>query len=80
MNEILLLQDIQDTYAEIDRVKERGIEPARSLEILELRKEVKLLERQLADVQRHNLEDRTGFKNLERNAWLQTENIIASLI
>ena len=68
MNEILLIQDIQDTYAEIDRVKERGIEPARSLEILELRKEVKLLERHLADVQRHNLEDRAGFKNLERNA------------
>ena len=68
MNEILLLQNIQDTYAEIDRVKERGIEPARSLEIQELRKEAKLLERQLADVQRHNLEDRVGFKNLERNA------------
>ena len=68
MNEILILQDLQYTYAEIDRVKERGIEPARSLEILELRKEVKLLERHLADVQRHNLEDRVGFRSLERNA------------
>ena len=68
MNEIILLQKIQDTYAEIDKVQVRGIEPARSLEILELRKEVKLWERHLADVQRHNLEDRAGFKNLERNA------------
>jgi len=68
MNEMIILQKIQDIYAEIDKVKVRGIEPARSLEIQELRSEVKLWERHLADVQRHNLEDRVSFKNLERNA------------
>jgi len=68
MNEIIILQNIQDIYAIIDKVKERGIEPARSQEIQELRNEVKLWERHLADVQRHNLEDRASFKSLERNA------------
>ena len=58
MNEILIRQKIQDAKAMRGKVADANL----------LEAEIKMWERHLADVQRHNLEDRAGFKNLERNA------------
>tara|TARA_X000001036_G_C20582382_1_gene767288 strand:- start:884 stop:1138 length:255 start_codon:yes stop_codon:yes gene_type:complete len=61
MNEIIILQKIEDIHTALNKVSDES-------QILKLKKDLKLWKRHLADVRRHNLEDRAGFKNLERNA------------
>ena len=58
MNEILIIQKIEDAKAMRGKVADENL----------LEAEIKLWERHLADVQRHNLEERVGFKSMERNA------------
>lgn len=61
MNEMLIKQNIEDIHAMLNKAPDES-------QALELKKELELWNRHLADVQRHNLEDRVGFRSLERNA------------
>ena len=61
MNEMLIKQNIEDIHAMLNKALDES-------QALELKKELELWNRHLADVQRHNLEDRVGFRSLERNA------------
>ncbi len=58
MNEIIIKQKIQDAKAMRGKVADENL----------LEAEIKMWERHLADIQRHNLEERVGFKSMERNA------------
>ena len=61
MNEMLIKQNIEDIHAMLNKALDES-------QALELKKELELWNRHLADVQRHNLEDQVGFRSLERNA------------
>ena len=61
MNEMLIKQNIEAIHAMLNKAPDES-------QALELKKELELWNRHLADVQRHNLEDRVGFRSLERNA------------
>ena len=58
MNEVIIKQKIQDAKAMRGKVADENL----------LEAEIKMWERHLADIQRHNLEERVGFKSMERNA------------
>ena len=58
MNELLIRQKFEDAKAMRGKVADENL----------LEAEIKLWERHLADVQRHNREERLGFKSMERNA------------
>ena len=61
MNEIIIKQNIQDLHVMLDKEKNEKV-------IESLRKELKLWEKHLADVQRHDLEDKVRLKYLEQNS------------
>ena len=63
MNEIIIKQKIQDAKAMRGKVADENL----------LEAEIKMWERHLADIQRHNLEERVGFKSMERNAGVWDE-------
>ena len=63
MNETIIQQKIQDAKAMRGKVADANL----------LEAEIKMWERHLADIQRHNLEERVGFKSMERNAGVWDE-------
>lgn len=63
MNETIIRQKIQDAKAMRGKVADANL----------LEAEIKMWERHLADIQRHNLEERVGFKSMERNAGVWDE-------
>ena len=63
MNETIIKQKIQDAKAMRGKVADENL----------LEAEIKMWERHLADIQRHNLEERVGFKSMERNAGVWDE-------
>tara|TARA_Y100000361_G_scaffold14723_1_gene11652 strand:+ start:382 stop:576 length:195 start_codon:yes stop_codon:yes gene_type:complete len=63
MNELIILQKIEDAKAMRGKVADAYL-----LEV-----EIKMWERHLADIRRHNLEERVGFKSMERNAGVWDE-------
>ncbi len=63
MNETIIKQKIEDAKAMRGKVADANL----------LEAEIKMWERHLADIQRHNLEERVGFKSMERNAGVWDE-------